>query len=65
MTVEELKEKIGMVKDAMEENWLEDEGGMEEYEVVSAYEKIDAFEEVLEMLENNGDELDIAQKLGQ
>lgn len=67
MNINELKDKLETMKDMMEENWLEDEDededGMEEYEVVAVYEKTDIFEEVLDLLENVGDELDIAHRL--
>lgn len=63
MTVDELREKLATMKDMMEENWLEDDGGMEEFEVHNVYEKTDVFEEVLDLLENVGDELDIAHRL--
>lgn len=65
MNVDELREKLATMKDMMEENWLEDEDGMEEYEVIAVYEKTDVFEEVLDLLENIGDELDIAHRLSE
>lgn len=65
MTTDELRDKLAVMKDMMEENWLEDEDGMEEFEVVAVYEKTDIFEEVLDLLENIGDELDIAHRLSE
>lgn len=65
MNIDELREKLATMQDMMEENWLEDEGGMEEHEVQTVYEKTDVFEEVLDLLENVGDELEIAHRLSE
>lgn len=62
MNIEELRDKVDRVRSEAETNHVDDESLSEsEFDIVN--QKLDTFEEVLELLESILDELDIVHDL--
>lgn len=68
MNIEEIRSKLLEVeieaeRNMVEDNWHNDNGGMEESELEVIDAKLDHFKEVLKLLEEHSDPLYIAQQL--